>query len=109
VSSAGRRGTRVQVLEPVTTTDGQGGQTVAWSIREELWAELVALTTREMLQAGALQVNIPVLARIPFRSTLPVTARVKDVESGKSYEVLSSRDPDSKRVTLELELAEVTA
>lgn len=108
MSSAGRRNRRVEVKVATAVDDGQGGQTVTWATSEELWAEFVPFGARELWQAGSLQVQVPIVARLPYRTTLDVKARIYDPETLTTYEIVTLRDVDGRRWAMEVELVEVT-
>jgi SPP1 family predicted phage head-tail adaptor len=96
---------RVTILQATSTTDSLGGQTTTWSTVATPPAEFRNLNGRESIQAGALQSSMTHRALIRYRSDVTTKMRLRCRST--TCDITSVRDPDGRRVSLELDLVEV--
>jgi len=98
---------RMAWMEPTTTADGVGGQTVVWAAESYLWARMDPAGGREVLTANALHPSATHRVITWRRDDVTLRWRLRDEESSQLYELLSIRLPD--RTWMELDVVEVVA
>lgn len=82
--AAGKLRHQVQLQEPVTTQDPNTGEmTVVWTTYAVVWAEIVPLSAREFLAAGAEQSEVR--ARIVIRQRSDVNASHRVLHRSMTY------------------------
>jgi SPP1 family predicted phage head-tail adaptor len=93
---------------PVTTDDGQGGQTVSWRSGAAVPAEVLPVDSRERTIAGAVQTAATHSVTVRQDGGWAVEQRIEQVSPpGPLLEIVGVRDPDGRRRWLELECREV--
>lgn len=101
---------RVTFYRPTPTTDSLRGQTVAYTtVVCTVWASWRGLTTRESLQAQALQTFPLYRLTIRWRDDILTTLRVRKGAGGPWCSVVSVNDPTGRREWLDLDVVEVPA
>jgi SPP1 family predicted phage head-tail adaptor len=105
---AGDLNRRVTIRRSVTVDDGRGGQTVtSWPDVDTVWASIEPLSSREFLQAGALQNAMTHIVRIRYRDDVTIKHRLYWALRGTTFEILSMRETSQQEAGLELECVEV--
>lgn len=98
---------RVTLLRATTADDGHGGQTVTWGAFDTAAAAILALSGREVLMAGAMQLEMSHRITLHYRTDVTVQSRVRRDRDGQVFDVQALRDPDGRRRWLELDAQEV--
>lgn len=109
MNDAERRNRRVRLLSETTTDDGRGGQTLAWTPvaqAPEYWAEHRATSSREFLQAGALQNVGSCFFEMDRGNGVTIKHRIYWPLRLKTFEIVAVRDSDQD-YGVELECNEV--
>jgi SPP1 family predicted phage head-tail adaptor len=104
---AGPLDRRLTIRRSVTADDGRGGQTLTWADVATVWASVEGLSTREFLQAGALQNAGTHIVRLRHRDDVTIKHRLYWPLRDKTFEILSFRETDRLMAGLELECIEV--
>lgn len=105
---AGQLDRRLTPRTPTTTDDGHGGQAVAWTDGDPIWARVRELSGRESLTAGAISSRPVYVVTIRYRSDIVTTMRLHWAARAKTMEIVAVRDVDEGRNQwLELECVEV--
>lgn len=99
----------VQLIIPVETDDGEGGQSVTWpGTGPEFWAQVVPMTARESEIAGAVQSLATHRVSMYYDARITGTSRLARVApSGVTLQILGVRDLDGRQRMLELDCSEV--
>jgi SPP1 family predicted phage head-tail adaptor len=100
---AGRMRDRVSFQSEERTSDGGGGFTINWVTVVTVWGQLVLETGREKLQADRLE--SAVAGTLTVRSsteTLAITAGMRAVIDGVSYQIRSISNRDRRDDYLEM-------
>lgn len=107
--SAGQMRDWLQILTPVLTPDGRGGQIAAWPQTGPWIAAYVrAASSREQAAAGALQTLATHIVEIHFDPRVTADKRLRRVApTGPTLEIVGMRDEDGKQRRLALDCAEV--
>lgn len=107
--SAGLMRDFLQLLTPVTSDDGRGGQSTTWPTSgPDVRAFVRAATSREQASLGALQTVATHIVLTHFDTRITADKRLKRVGwPGPTLEILGLRDPDGHRMYLECSCAEV--
>jgi SPP1 family predicted phage head-tail adaptor len=104
---AGERDKRVTIRRESTADDGRGGRTVTWTdVSPKWWVSIESLSTREFLQAGALQNTGTHTVRGLYRSDVRIKDRLYWALPGLIFEVVSRREAWTPVHELELECVE---
>lgn len=74
--NAGALAHRVTIQQDTPTSDGQGGRTVTTSTLARVWAEVVPLSGRELLQAQAIGSQVSYRVRVRFREDITPQMRL---------------------------------
>lgn len=99
---------RVTFYSPTKVTDAIRGQAVTYTtVLATVWAEWRGLTGRETLLAQAMQTIPTYRLTIRYRADITTQLRVKRGTAGPTCDVSDVRDPDGRKVFLELDLVEV--
>lgn len=105
---AGERDKRVTIRRETTADDGRGGQTVTWAdLSPKWWVSIDSQSSREFLQAGALQNAQTHIVHGLYRSDVMVKDRLYWQLRGLIMEVISRRELTTPARELELECVEV--
>ncbi len=107
--SAGAFRHLVQLLVPVETDDGEGGQSVTWpTTGPDLWAQVLPMTAREQEIAGAVQSLATHHVSTYYDTRIVGTCRLARVApSGVTLQILGVRDMDGRQRILDLDCSEV--
>lgn len=110
--SAGQRRHLVQLLLPVETDDGEGGQLVTWdterSLGPQLWGNILPVSAREQAISGALQSIVTFRSEFAYDLRITTTRRFRRIDPcGPDLQILGVRDPDGLKRRLEVDLSEV--
>ena len=98
---ASRLNTRITIQQPARTTDVTGGASVSWGDLVSLWAEMRSLSRGdEKLFAGKIQAEAAMLFTIRARSD--VTASMRILAKGKTYQIRRIDDVDGAGVILQI-------
>lgn len=103
---AGPLDKRLTIRRQVTADDGRGGRTQSWSDVATVWASVDGLSTREFLQAGAIQNAMTHIVQMRYRDDVTIKHRLYWALRGKTFEILSFRET-SRAQGLEMECVEV--
>lgn len=98
---------RIRIDRQTATSDGQGGQTIAWSTRDTCWASIAPISQSEAIRAGAVTSVLLSAITIWYRTDLDVTDRI--VLGARLFRILSIQDPTGNQVALRIIVAEVQA
>ena len=104
----GKRREKVAIQEPVTTSDGMGGQTVIrWRTIGEPWAHVTALDERDKEALAAQQITAKHAYHvvIPYRSDL--TPAVRMILRDTTMQIHTVVDDEGLRRRLTLQVGEV--
>lgn len=93
MSNPGILRTRLVIEAPVETPDGSGGVARSFSDVAAVWAEVVPLSARERMQAGA--TGVSVTHRIRIRHRDDVTTRHRLRHGTRSFRIAALRDAES--------------
>lgn len=96
----GLRNKRVRIEQAVLVSDGQGGHTQSWALRDVVWAREEELTAREALMAKSLTAVLQTAWTIPFRTDLSATDRL--LLGKRTLHLSSYQDTDGRRAELRL-------
>jgi SPP1 family predicted phage head-tail adaptor len=104
---AGERDKRVTIRRESTADDGRGGQTVTWTdLSPKWWVSIESQSSREFLQAGALQNAGTHFVRGLYRNDVRIKDRLYWTLRGLIFEVASRREVWTPVHELELECIE---
>jgi SPP1 family predicted phage head-tail adaptor len=104
---AGERDKRVTIRRESTADDGRGGQTVTWTdLSPKWWVSIESLSTREFLQAGALQNTGTHIVHGLYRSDVRIKDRLYWESESLILEVVSRKKLTTPVRELELECVE---
>ena len=106
-TAIGRRNQRIRIEQPTLTSDGQGGNTKAWSVLAVTWALVEPLTQREAMQAAQVTAVLSTAITIIFRSDLSVKDRIRI--GARTLQIESYQDQDGRKDELRLLCSEVQA
>jgi SPP1 family predicted phage head-tail adaptor len=108
-ASAGLMRDRVRLLVPVTTDDGEGGQSVTWpTTGPEFWAQVLPMTARESEIAGAVQSLATHRVTMHYDTRIVGTCRLQRIApTGVTLQILGVRDLDGQQRTLDVDCSEV--
>ncbi len=101
----GFRNKRVRIERSVLVSDGQGGHTQSWALRDVVWAKEEELTSREALMAKSLTAVLMTAWTIPFRTDLSVTDQIR--LGARVLRLSSYQDTDGRRAELRILASEV--
>jgi SPP1 family predicted phage head-tail adaptor len=104
---AGPLDRRLTIRQSVTADDGRGGQTLTWTDVATVWASVEGLSTREFLQAGALQNASTHIVQMRYRDDVTIKHRLYWPLRSKTFEILSFRETERRDAGLEMECIEV--
>lgn len=111
--SAGYLRDRVKILTPVTADDGAGGQTVDWDNASFVydWASIRDATSRDQLNAGAVQTLTTHVVKMHFATNRVSTEkRILRMRDDLTLEILGDpRDVDGRQRYMELLCSKVIA
>ena len=107
--SAGQLRDRVRLLVPVTTDDGEGGQSVTWpTTGPEFWAQVLPMTAREQEIAGAVQSLATHKVTMHYDTRITGTCRLARIApSGVTLQILGVRDLDGLQRMLDVDCSEL--
>jgi SPP1 family predicted phage head-tail adaptor len=106
--SAGQLRHSVSLRIPVTTDDGEGGQSTTWSDGPQIWADVQPISAREQSLAGAIQTLATHRVMTYFDDRITGERRLKRLApTGPELQILGVRDPDGKQRWMELDCSEV--
>lgn len=88
------------IEEPVLAPDGGGGFTVSWQEVAEVYADIAELAGSEPLQHRQLSSRMPCRITLLYRADIRADMRLTG--GGRSYGIVSLRDPDGKGAYLEI-------
>ncbi len=98
----------VQLRIPVTTNDGEGGQTVTWTDGPQLWANVLPISAREQSLAGAVQSLATYRVELNYDTRITGERRFKRLApTGPELQILGVRDPDGRQRWMDVDCAEV--
>tara|TARA_B100001123_G_C14594295_1_gene743279 strand:- start:165 stop:494 length:330 start_codon:yes stop_codon:yes gene_type:complete len=99
---ATRLNRRVTLEQPVRSSDGAGGASISWSLLATVWAEVRSRggSGAESLLTGALVDDHRIEVTIRYRRD--VTAAMRVVIAGETYQIQSVENVDAAGVTLRL-------
>ena len=86
---------RVRLETPATTIDEGGGQTLVWSLTDEVWARIKAVSGREIVRGS--QIVPRVNYRVTIRHRADVAAGDRVVIDTEALLIETAADPDGKR------------
>jgi hypothetical protein len=98
---------RVRIEKQTFASNGAGGQTQTWSLRDVVWASITPLSYRETVQTSALQTTLDTAITIYYRTDIAITDRVQHM--GRTFQVCSYQDPTGGQIVLRLLCQEVQA
>lgn len=84
---AGQIKRRVTIQKPVTTTDGEGTESIAWVPVVTTWAEVIWLGGRERLEAEQLQNPRTLQVTIRSRPDVAITAAMRLQYGSRIFEI----------------------
>lgn len=91
----GQLKTRLVLQQPVETPDDQGGTVRTWTTFATVWAQVVPVSARPGVEAGA--DGATQRYRITLRSQLSLTLQHRFVEGARIYRIVSIRERDDWR------------
>lgn len=97
---AGRLRHRVMLEKPERVRDALGQPVIKWLLVAPLWAEINAVSGRELLSAGAEQGELTVRIWLRYRDDIKEDWRV--IHDGIVYTLGAPPIPDAKKTRLEL-------
>lgn len=83
---------RLDLEEPVATTDGQGGAAISWSVAATIWARIEPMTMSFDESAG--QMRGELTHRIWIRGRDSVAEGMRLRKGARSFTIRAIRDPD---------------
>lgn len=103
--------TRLRIDQAVATTDSQGGRSVTYTPRCEVWGkvEVTQARGREDLTVAQIMSQLLTTITIWWRDDVSVTDRVVLTNPDRTLEIQNCIDPDGMRDYLRLLCAEVQA
>jgi SPP1 family predicted phage head-tail adaptor len=106
--SAGQLRHSLRIRIPVTTDDGEGGQSTTWTDGPQLWADVLPVSAREQSLAGAVQTIASHRVSAYYDARITGERRFKRLApTGPELQILGVRDPDGKQRWMEVDCAEV--
>lgn len=84
---AGSLRRRIQIQKPVTTTDGEGTESVVWSPLVSTWAEIDWLQGRQVLEAEQVEHPRTVTVTVRNQPSIPITAAMRVVYGVRVFEI----------------------
>ncbi|MDB4952079.1 MAG: head-tail adaptor [Gemmatimonadetes bacterium] len=91
---------RVTLQSKVRTPDGGGGGAEAWVDGKTVWAEVMPLDGRELVQA--MQVHPSVSHRVTIRYRAGVSSAMRALYAGRVLDIRSVVDRDERHEALQL-------
>lgn len=95
VTAVGKLRHRVQLQRPAATSDGQGGQTIVWTVVASIWAEVVPVRAWETNFSSAVQYRRTHTMTIRWNDSIDTTQRV--VFGSQTFQVKGIRPKDNRR------------
>ena len=97
---------RLTLEEPVETPDGLGGTSRSFAARVSLWGRLEPASADERSEAS--RAEQAATHRLTIRWRGDVTAAMRLTAPGRTFNILSSHDPDGRRRDLVCRVEEVS-
>ncbi len=102
---AGRLRSRIIIQQYTATRDSYGGEVQAWTDLVTVWAQKAHRTSREFFAAQKANAETTDMFVIRFRSG--ITAKMRVIFDGKTYDIIGANDPDGSKRELHLLCSEV--
>ncbi len=106
--SAGQYRHSLAIRIPVTTDDGEGGQSIVWTDGPQIWGNVLPISAREQSLAGAVQTLASYRVETHYDTRITGERRFKRLApTGPELQILGVRDPDGKQRLMDVDCAEV--
>jgi len=95
---AGKLRHRITIQQATETLSATGAVSLTWATLATVWAERMDLSGREFFQASQVNAEKTVKFRIRYRADL--TAKMRVVHEGKTYDLAAALDEKGRKIEL---------